>query len=303
MLRKRSRGTAFERAEARLFWPFVLPATLLYLIFFIGPAIASVFISFHKWDGISTMEWVGIGNYTRLVQDEVFQRSFVNTLVLLIGGGLVVFVLSFALTMVLREMRGRKFVRQMLFFPNIVSAIVLAFFWGFIFQAGGLLENALRAAGVDSVPQLLLTHPFAVIFAGIMWTSLGYYITILMAGVDRIPNYYYEAARLDGASAWSQFVNVTLPLTWDVIATTATLWTISSLKIFEFILTFGAAAGDLPNRDVWNTAMFIYGRTFGGLSPQLQFGYASAAAVVTVVTVVVFVALLRRLMRRDSLEF
>ena len=87
MLRKRSRGTAFERAEARLFWPFVLPATLLYLIFFIGPAIASVFISFHKWDGISTMEWVGIGNYTRLVQDEGFQRSFVNTLVLLIGGG------------------------------------------------------------------------------------------------------------------------------------------------------------------------------------------------------------------------
>ncbi|WP_158676471.1 carbohydrate ABC transporter permease [Tessaracoccus sp. OH4464_COT-324] len=281
----------------------MLPATLLYLFFFLGPAFASMFISFNKWDGITTMQWVGVNNYVRLMRDEAFQQSFLNTLVLLLGGGAVVFVLSFLLTMVLREMRGRKLVRQLLFFPNIISAIVLSFFWGFIFQSGGLLENALASAGVESMPQLLLKHPFAVIFAGICWTSIGYYITILMAGVDRIPAYYYEAARLDGASAWSQFRNVTLPLTWDVIAATATLWTISSLKIFEFILTFGASAGDLPPTGVWNTAMFIYGKTFGGLSPQLQFGYASAAAVVTVVTVVIFVALLRRLMRRESLEF
>lgn len=297
-----ARGTSLSVQHRRMFWPFVLPAQLLYVLFFLGPALASFWVSLHEWDGIGEMRWVGLENYRILADDGVFRTAFTNTLVLLLGGGLVVFTVSFALTMVLRDMLGKKFVRNVLFFPNIISPIVLSILWGFIFQSGGLLNTALGGAGVDDPPKWLLEHPFAIVFLGIVWVQIGLYITILMAGVDQIPPYLYEECDLAGANAWQRFRYVTLPMTWDVVAASSVLYTITSLKVFEFIFAFGGATGEMPRTDIWNTAVFVYGNTFGGRTPSYDFGYASAAAVVTLLTIVVLVVLLRRLMRRDATE-
>lgn len=301
--RKRPRGGPLEVRRRRTFWPFLLPALLLYLVFFLGPALASFWVSLHEWDGITEMEWKGLENYEILLGDSVFHTAFTNTLILLIGGGIVVFVVSFALTMVLRDMRGKKFVRSVLFFPNIISPIVLSILWGFIFQSGGLLNTGLAGLGIDDAPQWLLDHPFTIVFLGIVWVQIGLYITILMAAVDQIPPNLYEECELAGANAWQRFRHVTLPLTWEVVAASSILWTIASLKIFEFIFAFGGTTGDMPRVGIWNTALFVYGNTFGGRTPAYDFGYASAAAVVTLLTIIAFVIVLRRLMRRDSVEF
>ncbi|GAA4927478.1 raffinose/stachyose/melibiose transport system permease protein [Nonomuraea thailandensis] len=302
-VRRSSTTRPLDLQRRRLTWLFVTPALLLYAVFLLVPTIASLWISLHAWDGLSEMTFKGLGNYLLLLEDRVFLTSSANTLILLLGGGLLVFVLSFALTMVLRDMAGRRFARAVLFFPNIVAPVVLSVLWGFLFQTDGLLNAALRGAGVDHPPNWLGDHLFLLIFAGLVWVNTGFYVTILMAGVDRIPRYFYEDCALNGATALERLRHVTIPLTWDVIATSAVIWTVGSLKIFEFIYAFGGTTNDLPPTAVWNSALFIYGQTFGGRVPQYAFGYAAASSVVTLLFIAVFVALLRRLTRRDRVQF
>ncbi|TDE10351.1 carbohydrate ABC transporter permease [Jiangella asiatica] len=296
--------SAFERSRRRLYLPFVVPALLLHLVFVIGPTAAALWISFHRWDGVSPMEWTGLDNYTALLEDSTFRTALVNTLVILVVAGLAIFVISFVLTMIVRELRWKSFVRSVLFFPHIVSAIVLSIVWGFIFQHNGVVNTILdRLFGAEPIPWLNADNLFVMILIGTVWLSTGLYVTIIMAGVDRIPQYFYDDAQLAGASAFQRLRHVTLPLSWDVISVAAIFWTISSLKIFEFIYAFGGTTNDLPPPGVWNSALFVYGESFGGRSPSYLFGYASASAILMLGLFAFLVVGLRRLMRRDPIEF
>lgn len=298
----RSATSPLQRRRAKMFWPFLLPALLLYTVFMVGPTLASFWISLHSWDGVGEMSWRGLTNFRLLFGDPTFHTALINTLVILLGVGAAVFAISFGLTMLLRDMAGRRFARAVIFFPSIVSPLVLSIFWGFLFQKRGLLDSFLAGLGMQQRPSFLGDHLWLIVCMGMVWMSTGLYVTIIMAGVDQIPPYLYEECDLAGATAWQRFRYVTFPLTWDVIATTTILWTVSSLKIFDFILAFGGTTNDLPPISTWNTALFIYGNTFGGRVPRYLFGYASAAAVVTLVTVILLVVLLRRLTRREAVQ-
>lgn len=296
--------SAFECSRRRLYVPFVLPALALYLIFVIGPTAAALWISFHRWDGISPMEWNGLGNYTALLDDSTFRTALGNTLLILVVAGVAIFAISFALTMIVREMRFRSLVRSVLFFPHIVSAIVLSIVWGFLFQHNGVVNTLLdKVFGTGPVPWLNADNLFTMILIGTVWLSTGLYVTIILAGVDRIPPYFYDDALLAGASALQRLRHVTLPLSWDVISVAAIFWTISSLKIFEFIYAFGGTTNDLPPPAVWNSALFVYGESFGGRSPSYLFGYASASAILMLALFAILIVVLRRLLRRDPVEF
>lgn len=294
-----------EVMRRKIFYPFVTPALILYVVFLVAPTIVSLWLSFNSWGGFGPSKWVGLRNYEALAQDPAFRSAFLNSMIILIGVGALVFVISFAITMVLREMRGRSFVRAVLFFPYIVSPIVLSIVWGFVFQHDGILEGVLGAAGINA-PSLLSSangNLLKVILVGIAWISVGLYATIILAGVDQIPGYLYEEAFLSGANAFQRFRYITLPLSWDVVSVAAVLWTVNSLKIFEFIFAFGGGTTNLPPPSVWNSALFVYGETFGGQVPSYRFGYASAAALFMLAVFAAFVVLLRRMMRRDAIEF
>ncbi|MDP9868010.1 MULTISPECIES: carbohydrate ABC transporter permease [Streptosporangium] len=296
------RGSPLTRGRRRLFWPFVVPALVLYVVFYVLPALATGWISLNKWAGAGPMEFAGLDNYRRLLLDPVFQDSFANTLTILFVVGGATFALSFLLTMILRDMAGRKAVRAIIFFPNIVSGIVLSILWGFLFQAEGVVNQALRAFGVDSPPNWLGTdNLFSVIMIGLVWVQTGFFTTILMAAVDRIPKDLYEVCDLEGANAWQRFRNVTLPLMWDVVGVCAVLWSISAIKIFEFIYAFAGAAGQLPPTKVWNTALYAYAEAFASGVPK--YGSAAATGMVMLALVGVLVVLLRRLFRRDPVQF
>ncbi|MFF2040865.1 carbohydrate ABC transporter permease [Kitasatospora sp. NPDC058170] len=292
-----------ERRRGRIFGPFVAPAAALYTALFIGPTLYAVYTGLTDWDGINSPRWAGFRNYTQLLHDPAFSSAFGNTLKILFGVGAVVFVLSFGFMLMLREMRGRKLVRAVIFLPHIVSSVVLAIFWGSLLSLDGLVNQALGGLGMDAVQWLRPGWTMNAVLLALIWINTGYYVTILMAGVDRIPDSFYEAARLDGANAWQRFRHVTLPLSWDVTAAAAVLWTITSVKIFEFILAFGGNQGALPPTYQWNNALFVYGETVGGITPLNQFGYAAASAVTTLAFVGVLVVALRWLMRRDALQF
>ncbi len=300
----RQRGNAIDRARKRLFVPFVGPAFLLYTVLFVGPSLFAEWLSFNKWSGAGDMEFVGLRNYVRLFGDKLFLQSFGNTLLLLFVVGAAIFVIAFGLTLVLRDMRGRKIARAVIFFPHLVNAMIFGVLAGFIFNPGGIVNVALGWLGVTSPPAWLAhENLFPLIMAMLTWVTVGYYTTILMAGVDRIPPYYYEDCALAGANAWQRLRYVIIPLTWDVFGTCAVLWTISAVKIFEIIWVFGGSTGaGMPPTQTWTTAVFTYVTAFSGESVP-AYGAATASAVLSLLLVSVLVDLLRRVMRRDAVEF
>ncbi|MET7517761.1 sugar ABC transporter permease [Streptomyces sp. NPDC005507] len=294
---------AFTRQRRRLYVPFVAPALLLYVVFLLVPVADTLWISLHEWQGYGPMRWTGTDNYRYLFQDPVFTQAFKNTLLLLFGAGAATFVVSFGLTMLLRDLAGRATARAVIFFPNIVPALVLSILWGFLFQADGLVNKALSLVGVDQPPAWLAQqHLYSMILLGIVWTSTGFYTTIIMAAVDRIPPYLYEDCALAGASAWQRFRHVTLPMSWDVIGVCAVLWTINSIKTFEFILAMAGSSSGLPSTSTWTVSLYAYASAFASDGVP-QYGLAAADAILTLVLVAVLVVLIRRVMRRDAIEF
>lgn len=294
-----------EQQQRKLYWPFLAPALLLYLAFLIGPSLAGLWVSFTAWRGVGDdARWVGVAHYRRLLNDPIFHRAFWNTLTITILCGIGIFIIAFAMTMLLREMWGRKILRSLLFFPYIISPIVIAIGLGLLLAPQGALNQALGAMGLELLarPWLNPQYLFRVILVGIVWVSTGFYVVILMAGIDQIPRYFYEDSELGGATMWQTFRNVTLPLNWDVVTVASVLWVINSIRIFEFIIAFSGTA-NAPPAGAQNIPLYQYFQTTGGRMPPYNLGYGAAMGVVMVLLVAILIVVLRRLMRRDAVQF
>lgn len=303
----RAAGGAHLRRKKRLFWPFAAPALVLYLAFLVLPTLGTVVLSFTSWAGAGdTPKPNGVTNYTQMWASDSFQYAFRNTLVYVFAGGVGTFALAFLFTMVLRDMRGGKVVRAILFFPNIVAPVALGMFLGFVFkyQPGkqGLANYVLEHVGADAAKFLAPANVTGVVTASLIWASSGFYITILMAAVDRIPPYLYEDAELGGASPWQKFRNITLPMTWDVVGVAGVLWTINALKIFELVFVLAGPGTYAPPNQAWTLGIYVFDRTFGSNGTP-DFGAACACAVAMIALVSILVVLLRRVMRRDAIQF
>jgi len=136
--------------------------------------------------------------------------------------------------------------------------------------------------------------------AAIIWIEVGFYLVLLLAGVDKIPEDFYEAARLDGASQFQMFRLITVPLLWDVITVGLVLWSIYAVKIFEFPFSF---TGLEPNVNSYTVAVYMYILGFGQRQPIYRLGYATAVGVMLLLVIILIVVVLRRLMRREQLQY
>ncbi|GAA2819438.1 carbohydrate ABC transporter permease [Streptomyces showdoensis] len=290
-------------ARERAFWPFLLPALVLYSALFVVPALYGAWVSLHRWAGPGAeMSWRGLGNYTSLLQNEAFRSSFLNTLVLSVGGGAAVFAVTFLAMTVLRQARGRAFIRSVVFLPMIISAIAVGAAIGFLLNPDGAVNDLLGAVGIEALPWLGPELVFRCVIAGLVWSSTGFYIALMMSAVDAIPPHLYEDAHLSGATKWEQFRHITLPLTWDVFSVAAVLWVVNSLKVFEIVLAFttGGTPGN-PPLEARTVAVQQYITVSGGNTvPEL--GQGAAMGVFVVLVTVVLIVLIRRVTRRDRVE-
>ncbi|GAA2387702.1 sugar ABC transporter permease [Dactylosporangium salmoneum] len=299
----RPRYSPFERSRRRLFVPFVYPALVVYALIMLAPTVFTIWVSLNHWSGAGALEWAGLDNYTSMLTDPVFGTAFVNTLWIVLGVGVAVFAVAFTLTMLMHDMLGRRFVRAVVFFPSLVPGIVVSILWGYLFNPDGLVNRLLSVVGVHNHPAWLAeNNMFKTLLVGMVWLGSGTYTVIFMAAVDRIPPEVYEAAELEGATPWQRFFHITLPMTWDVVSVCAILWCIGALKTFEFILTFSAAAGSLPPKNVWNFAMYSYAEAFNpdGLA---DYGVASASGVVVLILTGLLTFLARRVVRKDTVTY
>jgi len=291
-----------DKERKKLVIPYLLPAVALYLVFFIGPAIYGVWISFHKWSGFTKeMDFIGLKNYTKIFVDPIYWQSFKNMMLILLVGGLFVFLIGMLFTSLLSSgVTAKKAVRAIIFFPNIIAPIALAIVWNYLYRFDiGFFNSVLNVFGIESVnwtsPSLIMIS--AVV--AIIWYSTGFYAIILLGGVDKIPNTMFEAAKIEGASTYTIFRKITLPLIWEVLAIAVILWGINAIRLFDFLFAFGGA--EPPSR-MWNTAMYQFILGFGQRTPIYELGYSSAVGVSMVVVVLIFVLTGRKLFKREVYE-
>jgi len=285
---------------------FLLPASLLYLIFFLVPTVQTIYYSMLDWSGIGdNARFIGLKNYTELIGDPLFQLSMLNTFNILIVGGVIIFALAFMFTAMLNSnIRGRRFFRAIIFLPNVVAVIALTTLWGYIYNPRfGLLNSFFKLLGLKELAKTPWTAPDTIFWAmlvALIWLYVGFYLILLMAGVDKIPIEYYEAAKLDGASQLQMFIKITIPLLWDVLTVAVVLWSITALKIFEFPFAFTSLE---PVPETYTSAVYLYVMGFGQRTPIYRLGYASAIGVFMLLTVIVMVVFLRRLMGREVIQY
>lgn len=286
---------------------FLLPASLLYLAFFLIPTIWAFYYSLFDWSGFtSQMEFIGLENFTRIFKDQIFWKSFGNTLKILFVGGIATFVLSFLLASMMNSgIKGKSFFRALIFLPNVISTIAVTTIWAFVVYSprSGVLPKLFEAIGWESAANYLWNSPNHVFWSmliAIVWVSVGYYVILLLAGMDRIPKEYYEVADLEGANGFTKFFHITLPLMWDVVVVSVVLWSISAIKVFEFPFAY-MGAGEDPN--LYTIGVYLYVMGFGKRQPIYQLGYATAIGVMMLIFVILVSLLVQRLMKRENYQY
>ncbi len=295
-----------RRMQKRLILPFLTPALLIYLVFVVYPAGRALWVSMLEWSGFNTpAKFVGLQNFQRLVHDDSYLLALRNTVSYVFVGGVAVFALAFLFSVTAMRLgdRTRKILRAVIFLPTVIAPIALTTLWGFVYNPRfGLLNSTLRAIGLGQLAQTWTDRDsiFSAVMVALIWLNVGMYLVLLLAGIDKIPLDFYDAARIDGANSFQMFRHVTIPLLWDVLAVGIILWGISALKVFEFPYAF---CGINAPRDLWTLAIYLVIVGFGKREPIFQLGYAAAIGVTMLFLVIVFVLVARRVLYREAVEY
>lgn len=256
-------------------YAFISPMVLGYAIFLLGPIIAAFSMSFTNWSLIKELKFVGFGNYHKaFVEDQVFLDTVTNTFYFTLGLVPLNIIITLGLALLLKDrIFGIGFFRTAIFTPVVTSIVVWAIVWKYIFQTdNGLVNTVLHLFGIVG-PAWLYDMQLAmpvVIFITLL-KGLGMNMVIFIAALNDVPQMYYEAAKIDGASRWQTFTKVTIPLITPAVFLVLIITMIGSLKVFGqiYVLTGGG-----PGTSTYVFVYYIYEQAF----KIYEFGYASAIA-------------------------
>ncbi len=261
---------------------YLMPVVLILLVFHVFPIFYSLAVSFYEWDLIGQPEWVGAGNYSRLLDDPLFYKSLWNTIYYAAVSVPLSIIFSLIIAMLLNNpISWIGIYRTIYFIPVITSINAVAIVWNFIYHPDfGLLNKILDIFSID--PRSWLQDPAwampAIIFMSV-WKGLGHNVIIFLAGLQNIPRHLYEAARIDGASRWQQFRHITWPLLSPTTFFIFTISVIGSFQVFSQVYMMTPRGGPLKSTMV--VVYYLYRKAF----EQFEFGYALAAAFVLFVII------------------
>ena len=256
-------------------WVFVAPQFIGLLIFALIPLVMSFVISFHDWDGIAdTMKFVGVKNYVHQVMDADFQKALVNTLIYSIMYIPLNIVLALILALAVQKIKGKTLYRLFYFMPVVTGSVSVGVIWTWILNGDfGLLNSVLAVFGINGPKWLTDTHMvlLSIVIVSVWW-NVGYNMVLLLAGLQNIPEVYYEAAEIDGANKWARFRNITIPMLSPTLFFVLINTIISSFQVFDqaFVMTKGG-----PGTASMVMAMYGYQISFN----QSNMGYGSCISV------------------------
>jgi raffinose/stachyose/melibiose transport system permease protein len=272
------RRRRFRRAGSPALW-FAVPALAIYALIVIYPSLAGAVYAFTDWKGIGAAHWIGLENFKSLFTDDQSFGALVNTLKLTVVVVIVQNSIGLLLALGVHTLiKSRNVLRTMFFAPAVLSPIVLAFLWKYMFNpapdAG--LNALLGFLGLDFLQQNWLGDPSVALWAiaiTVIWQFTGYSMVIFLAALQGIPQELEEAAALDGAGRFQRFRHVIFPLLAPAVTINLTLSTIGGLKIFDqvFAITNG---GPGYSTETLSTLIYKQAFVFG------DFGYSTAVALV-----------------------
>jgi len=277
-------------------WVFTIPAVLGLILFKIGPVLVSLYFSFTKYDIISPPKYIGIENYRKLMTDTYWLKSIQVTLkytVLFIPLALIVaYVIALLMS---QDLKGIHVYRTMWYLPSLVPVVAGAIVWRWALNPEfGPINYPLRVLGLDAPGWL--TDPNWIIPSVVLiqlW-AVGSSALIFLAAIKGVPETYYEAAEVDGASDWTRFWNITLPMTSSVIFFQLIILVIASFQVFgvAYILFSGQTTSDPAGPG--NSALFYVLYTYRNAFGYFKNGYASAMAWIMFAVIMVFTFILFR---------
>jgi multiple sugar transport system permease protein len=282
--------------QALLGYLFILPSLVGFIVFFAAPAIRSIFISFQEWNLLTDAEYVGLANYQELFADERFWRSLQITLTYVLWNIPLQTILALGIAILLERLSNSSLLRGLVILPWLMPNVVVAmlFIW-LLDPTLGLINIALQALGLGQ--QGFFGDPNQAIasVAGVnIWRHMGYTAILIFAGLKTIPKSLYEAARVDGASAWVQFSRITLPLLRPVMVFVLVTSVIGSFQIFD---TIAVATEGGPAGATRTILVYIYEQVF---ERRINMGMATAASVVLFAILITVTIIQTRFLRANQ---
>jgi raffinose/stachyose/melibiose transport system permease protein len=292
----RRRSSTHTKLELAL---FLGPALVLFIGFVLVPIGIAVYYSLYDWNGFGPLsDFIGLKNYKDALSGDVFQSAIGHNVIIALLSLVIQLPLSVGLALLLnKKLRGRAFLRVIVFAPYVLSEAITAVIWLLMLQPNGFADQFLRAVGLGGIVEQWLANPRVVLytlFVVTTWKYIGFGIILLLAGLQGIPAELREAASLDGASAWQTTRHVVLPLLGPTIRIWIFLSVIGSLQLFDlvWIMTLGG-----PANATTTMASYMIDHGF----KRYEFGYGSAVAVVLFAVCFVFALLYQRFaLRRDT---
>jgi multiple sugar transport system permease protein len=252
---------------------FIAPFILGFLIFFVGPALTALWLMFYDWNMIRDPIFIGLDNFKKLINDELFYQSLKVTAYYSLISVPLGMVLSFALALLMNvKVKAIAFFRTLYYIPSIVPAVANAVLWSFVFNTEfGLLNSLLRSIGLPKIQWLQdpdWAMPALIVMS--LW-SIGGGMVIYLAGLQGIPESLYEAAEIDGAGRWAKLRHVTIPLMSPVVFFNLVMGIIGSFQVFTagFLITSGGPQ---------NATLFYVLYTYRTGIQYFDMGYASVLA-------------------------
>ena len=263
---------------------FLLPAGIILLVFFFIPFFQTVILSFQDYsNNIYNADWVGLANYWEIFKNPIFYKVMLNTFIYLIVAVPILAIIPLFLAILINQkIRGITLYKILIYLPVIVSVVVAAIAFKWIYAEQGVLNYLLSVFHIPAIGWL--TDPKYAIYSVILltiWKGIGYYMMIYLAALMSVPKDLYEACDIDGAGFLRKHLTVTVPHIMPTIALVTTISSISAMKIFAeiYVMTKGG-----PLNSTKTIVYYIYEKAF----ENLDLGYASAMAVILLVVVMVF---------------
>jgi len=292
---------------------FALPSTLIFLATFIYPIIRTISMSFFSiqeiTDSFKNWKFNGIQNYVDLLKNSLYQQSLINLLKIFFVGGAITLGLSLLLAVVLKSgVRGKVFFQAAIYLPNVVSAVVMATMWiQYVFNSSyGLLTSLFRALHLDFLAEIQWldsNHKFWALLISYCFGMIGHFMLIWVSGIERISPEYYEAASIDGAKKFSQFLYITLPLLKGILRTNIIMWSISVSGFFIWSKLFSPISADTSTIV---PMVYMYQKLFGAENVDQisrDAGSGAAIGVMLCIFIVLVFTITNRLIKDDDLEF
>lgn len=289
-------GTGYQIRKHKIPYLMITPLVLGLIVLTIYPQVWVVGLSFFRYNGVTAPEWEGIDNFVRAFQrDAIWWKSVWNTFYFAFGKLALELPLALVLAIVLnRQIRGKNFFRGLFFLPSVTSAAIMSLVFYFIFSPyQGILNGMLQGVGLIREPIDWLGQGNSAMIVAMLvsvWQNFGINMILFLAGLQAIPDEFYESASIDGASEVQQFWYITLPALGRMLQVIVMLAIIGSLKTFDIfrVLTDGGPANETMVMMLYIFNYFFRQSALGsGTSVVPQFGYASALGVIASIIIAI----------------